>query len=178
MARGRKKLPAELLKLRGTDRKDRARPSSTIGDLVSVNEIGQRCQVSGLKAATERARDIYWSTCNKVASQGMLDPSFCSQILFYAIEYDIVLKCEADIKKNGMYIIVEGKKGTFVVPNPCVKQLHAALEKVLKIGSNFGFSPVDRQRLKIQTEDPKAKGIKAVFERLTVLDDSDDADEQ
>ena len=178
MTRGRKPLPRETLALRDTLRKDRDRPASVIGEAIKPEDVAQKCQVSGLKSATERARKIYWATCRKVAAQGMLDEAFCQQLLIYAIELDLLLRCEEDIRKNGMYLVVETKKGTMALPNPAVKQLHAAAEKVLKIGSNFGFSPVDRQRLKIQTEDPKANGIKAIFERLTVMGDSDDADEQ
>lgn len=168
MTRGRKPLPQEIKRLRDTDQPCRERPSSVIGEPVRLEEIGSKCQVSGLKSSTPRARDIYWATCRKVAAQGMLDPTFCSQILFYAIEYDIVLRCEEDIKKKGMYVEVEGKFGTMLVQNPSVKQLHAAMEKVLKIGSNFGFSPVDRQRLKMEAGESKPKGFKAIFAMVSV----------
>jgi len=176
MARGRKPLPQEIKRLRGTDQPCRERPTSVIGEPVRLEDIGSKCQVSGLKSSTPRAREIYWATCRKVAAQGMLDPTFCAQILFYAIEYDIVLRCEEDIKKKGMYVEVEGKRGTFLVQNPSVKQLHAAMEKVLKIGSNFGFSPVDRQRLKMELGDNKPKGFKAIF--AMVVNDDEGPDDQ
>ncbi len=179
MTRGRKPLPRETLALRDTLRKDRDRPSSVLARPINPDEVGSLCQVPGLQSATRRARDIYWTTCKKVAAQGILEPAFCPQILFYAIEYDIVLQCEADIKEQGMYLILEGKKGTFVVQNPSVKQLHAAVEKVLKIGSNFGFSPVDVQRIKMSMQsDKQEKGIKALFAAMAVVDDSEDVDEQ
>lgn len=178
MTRGRKPLPRETLALRDTLRKDRERPASVIGEAIKPDEVHERCQVSGLKSATDRARKIYWSTVRKVAGQGMLDPAFCQQLLIYAIELDLLMKCEEDIRKNGMYLVVEGKKGTFVCPNPAVKQLHNAAEKVLKIGSNFGFSPVDRQRLKAQAEDPKAKSIKAIFAAIVADEGEETPDEQ
>ncbi len=178
MARGRKPLPKELLKLRGTDRRDRDRPSSTLGDPVPVDKVGAVCQVPGLKGASRRARDIYWSLCKRVAAQGMLDPAFCHQMLFYAVEYDHFIECCEDIKKNGLYVAVETKKGTMLIQNPAIKQRVAALEKLLKIGSNFGFSPVDRQRLKIQAEDTKSKGVKAIFAALIETDDQEGPDEQ
>ena len=64
------------------------------------------------------------------------------------------------------------------LPNPAFKQHMALQDKILKIGSLYGFSPRDVTQIKIQAEDPKAKGVRAIFERLTVMDDSDDADEQ
>ena len=178
MIRGRKPLPRETLALRDTLRKDRDRPASVIDEAIQPEDVAQKCQVSGLKSATERARAIYWATVRKVAVQGMLDPVFCQQLLIYAIELDLLLQCEESIKKEGMYLTVETKKGTIVIPNPSVKQLHAAAEKVLKIGSNFGFSPVDRQRLKVQAEDSKAKGIKAIFAAIVSDEGKDVPDEQ
>lgn len=177
MTRGRKPLPRETLALRGTLRNDRERPASVIGEAVQPNEVGKKCQVSGLKSATKRAREIYWSTVRKVSAQGMLDESFCQQLFIYSVELDLLLRCEEDIRKNGMYIIVETKKGTMALPNPAVKQLHAAAEKVLKIGSNFGFSPIDRQRLKAQAEDQKDKKLKGIV-ALLYGDEDEKPDEQ
>lgn len=180
MTRGRKPLPRETLALRDTLRKDRERPSSTIVEPVKVEEVAQRCQVSGLKGATDRARKIYWATCRKVASQGMLDPAFCQQLLIYSIELDLLIKCEEDIRKNGMYLVVETKKGTMAIQNPAVKQLHQAADRVLKIGGNFGFDPVSRSRLKaaMMVEDPKKAGLKAVFAAVFADAAEEGADEQ
>jgi len=179
MTRGRKPLPRETLALRDTLRKDRDRPASVIGEAIQPEDVAQKCQVSGLKSATDRARKIYWSTVRKVSAQGLLDPAFCQQLLIYAIELDLLLRCEEDIRKNGMYLVVETKKGTAVFPNPAVKQLHAAAEKVIKIGSNFGFDPVSRSRLKaaMMLDEPKSKGIKAVFAAV-FADTQEEADEQ
>ena len=177
MTRGRKPLPKETLILRDTFRKDRDRPSSTIGRPIALEEIYEKCQVSGLKGATERARYIYWALVKRVAAQKMLEESFCQQLLFYAVEYDHFINCCESIKKEGLYIKVEGRKGTFLVPNPAVKQRDKALEMLLKIGGNFGFSPVDRQRLKIPVEDPKEKKLKAMF-AMVYGDNEDSPDEQ
>ena len=161
--RGRKPLPKELLQLRGTDRADRDRPSSVTGEKIGISDIG-KCQISGLQSATRRARDIYWRTVRKVAALGMLEESFLSQIFFYAVEYDHFMTCSESVKKDGLYIVVETKKGTLVVPNPAVKQRDKALEILLKIGSNFGFSPVDKQRLRVQSPDEKpGDKIKRIF---------------
>lgn len=180
MTRGRKPLPRETLALRDTLRKDRDRPSSVIGEPIKPEDVPQRCQVSGLQGATDRARKIYWSTCRKVAAQGLLDPAFCQELLIYSVELDLLIKCEEDIRKNGMYLIVETKKGTMAIANPAVKQLHQAADRVLKIGSNFGFDPVSRSRLKaaaILDKEPKKTGIKALF--AAVIEEPDESvDEQ
>ena len=179
MTRGRKPLPQEVLNLRGTDRKDRQRPSSTIGTPIAVAEVGSKCQVSGLKSATRRAREMYWALCRRVAAQGMLEEAFCAQLLMYAVEYDHFCTCSESIRKDGLYMTVEGKDGKpIVVANPCVKQRETAIEKLLKIGSNFGFSPVDRQRIKVIEEDPKQKSLKAMFAMVFEEDEPNEPDEQ
>ncbi len=171
--RGRKPLPKEILQLRGTDRKDRDRPASVTGAKITVEDVGA-CQISGLQSATRRARDIYWRTVRKVAALGMLEESFLAQIFFYAVEYDHFMTCCESVRKDGLYLVVEGKKGTVVVANPAVKQRDKALELLLKIGSNFGFSPVDKQRIRVDAEDPKDKKMKAFF--AAIYEDSDEGE--
>lgn len=175
--RGRKPLPKEILQLRGTDRKDRDRPASVTGAKITVEDVGA-CQISGLKSATRRARDIYWRTVRKVAALGMLEESFLAQIFFYAVEYDHFMTCCESVRKDGLYLVVEGKKGTFVVQNPAVKQRDKALELLLKIGSNFGFSPVDKQRIRVDAEDPKDRKVKAFFAAIYGDDDEGEIDDQ
>ena len=175
--RGRKPLPKEILQLRGTDRKDRDRPASVTGAKITVEDVGA-CQISGLKSATRRARDIYWRTVRKVAALGMLEESFLAQIFFYAVEYDHFMTCCESVRKDGLYLVVEGKKGTVVVPNPAVKQRDKALELLLKIGSNFGFSPVDKQRIRVDAEDPKDRKVKAFFAAIYGDDDEGEIDDQ
>lgn len=175
--RGRKPLPKEILQLRGTDRKDRDRPASVTGAKITVEDVGA-CQISGLKSATRRARDIYWRTVRKVAALGMLEESFLAQIFFYAVEYDHFMTCCESVRKDGLYLVVEGKKGTIVVPNPAVKQRDKALELLLKIGSNFGFSPVDKQRIRVDAEDPKDRKVKAFFAAIYGDDDEGEIDDQ
>ena len=147
------------------------------GAKITVEDVGA-CQISGLKSATRRARDIYWRTVRKVAALGMLEESFLAQIFFYAVEYDHFMTCCESVRKDGLYLVVEGKKGTIVVPNPAVKQRDKALELLLKIGSNFGFSPVDKQRIRVDAEDPKDRKVKAFFAAIYGDDNEGEVDDQ
>ena len=179
MTRGRKPLPQELLNLRGTNRPCRQRPSTTIGEPIKLSEIQYRCQVSGLRSVPARAREIYWAQVKKVAAQGMLDEMFCQQLFFYSVEYDHFITCCESIRDNGLTMLVGiDKNGApVVIPNPAVKQREKALEKLLKIGSNYGFSPVDRQRLKTQADDTKQTKFQAFFAAI-VSDENENPDEQ
>lgn len=184
--------------LRDTLRKDRDRPSSTIGEPVKLEDVAQKCQVSGLKGATKRARDIYWATIKRVASQGMLDPAFCQQLLIYAEDLDMLISAEQSIRSEGMTI----KQGTRTVttryfpdgsyevkerderldiPNPAVKMHLQLQDRLLKIGGNFGFDPVSRSRLKAAMmidDGAKKSGLKAVFAAVFADADAEGPDEQ
>ena len=182
MTRGRKPLPRETLALRDTLRKDRERPSSTIGEPIPVERVHEQCQVSGLQGATKRARDIYWATCRKVAAQGMLDPAFCQQLLIYAIELDLLIKCEESVKRDGTFLVGVNKEGaTYTYPNPAVKMMQGCVDKLLKIGGNFGFDPVSRSRLKaamLLDDGKKTTGVKAIVAAILADDEGEGVDEQ
>ena len=177
MSRGRSKLPQEVLNLRGTNRKDRARPSSTLTDTVKLPEVYQRCQISGLKQITDRARYIYWRKVEQVAALGILEEAFCHQLLIYAVEYDHWITCCESIEKEGPTIIAKGKDGqTAVFANPAVKQRKDAEATLIKIGANFGFSPIDRQRSKMIPDEPKKKN--SITSLIALIESTDDDPEE
>ena len=194
MTRGRHKDSREQLMLRGTLRKDRDRPSSTIGTPIKLEEIGQKCQVSGLQGANQRTRRIYWAAVKRVAALGMMQETFCQGLFLWARDVDMLLDAERLLDEG--LIIKQGKKTTTTktfpdgtvevkeiderldLPNPAFKQHMTLQDKILKIGSLYGFSPSDIQRIKMQADDTKMTGVKAIFERLTVMDESEDAEEQ
>ena len=178
MTRGRKKLPQELLVLRGTDRKDRQRSPSVSGNPIKLEEVYQRCQVSGLRGATDRARKIYWAKVRQCATLGILEETSCSQLLFYAIEYDHFITCSESIRKDGAYLILNDKDGNpRPFPNPAVKQRENALAYLLKIGSNFGFSPVDKQRIHLEKKEDPLDNIRRIM-TTTEIEFEDGPDDQ
>ena len=194
MTRGRHKLPAEVLALRGTDRKDRARPSSTIGTPIKVEEVAQRCQVSGLQGASQRTRRIYWAAVKRVAALGMMQETFCQGLFLWARDVDMLMDTEKLLEAG--LVIKMGKKTTSTrtykdgsvevkevderleYPNPAFKQHMTLQDKILKIGANYGFSPVDVQKIKLMAEDPKATGIKAIFAAIVADEGDESPDEQ
>lgn len=176
--RGRKPIPQEVLNLRGTDRKDRQRPSSTLGAPIAPQDI-RKCQVAGLNTVSARARRIYWTLIKQFAGERLLEMDFLGQVLMYATYMDEWIACTEDIEEKGYVCTGVTKTGAIMkYHNPSVKMRDNATEKLLKIGSNFGLSPVDRQRLKAQVEDPKAKGIKAIFAAIVADEGEETPDEQ
>ena len=193
MARGRNKLPRETLALRGTLRNDRERPSSVMGTPIKLEEVALRCQTSGLRAATPRARKIYWRKVREAAALGILEPQDLPQLLAYAADYDWLISATESLNKDGL-VIKQGKKttttkhypdGTIEVkevderldmPNPIFKQAMQLQDKLRQLGGNFGFSPIDRQKLKIVQQSDAPKGFRALF--AAVVADNDDGPEE
>lgn len=193
MARGRRKDSKEQLMLRGTFRQDRDRPSSTIGAPVKVEEIAQRCQVSGLQSVNQRTRRIYWAAVKRVASLGIMQETFCQGLFLWARDVDMLLDAE-EILKEGLVIkmgkVTKTKKtlkdGTVVetevdermdMPNPAFKQHMSLQDKIIKIGSLYGFSPRDVQGIKAQALDEKKQGIQAIFAAI-IKSDAEGPEEQ
>ena len=172
--KGRKPLPQEVLNLRGTARKDRERPLSTSGEKISVADL-RKCQEVGLKSIPERARAIYWKTCRQMALTGILEARFLPQLIVYAVNYNYFLECCEEIDKNGKYIMVRNDVGevTSVIENPAIKSRQRAAEMMLKVGSNFGMSPVDNQKIRIVSEE-KDKKVKSIMAMVEFEDESVD----
>ena len=178
MVRGRKPLPQEKLELRGTARPDRLRPSSTLGAPIPLTDI-RKCQVPGLKSANARTTRIYWNVIRELAVNKMLEKDFCVQVLIYATYLDTFISCSEDIEERGLICTGINKEGApYSYPNPSVKMRDNATEKLLKIGSNFGFSPVDRQRLKLADADDKGSKFKGMVAFLMTDEDGESPEEQ
>ena len=169
MGRGRKKLPQEILDLRGTARKDRARPAAVTGSGVAPVQCWT---FPGYEILTERAKGIYRRLCKSCMAIKILEAQDLVQLIAYAREYDIYLTAIADVEKNGPVTVTEDAKGkTVAYSNPYVKIANNAIINLTKIGSNFGFSPVDRQKLKTPAaEDPREK-----IRRIMVEFDNEDS---
>ncbi len=165
MAKGRKKLPQEVLDLRGTARKDRQRPTAVSGPKIDKYDI-RAWTVPGYELLTDRARKIYARACRNCITIKILSAQDFNQLLAYAREYDLYLDAVEDVQKNGRtYSYLDKFDQRHYYDNPAVHQANNALRNIQAIGSNFGFSPVDRQKLHIkEAEDPMAaiKRIMAV----------------
>ena len=162
MAKGRKKLPQEVLKLRGTDRKDRPRPSVSTGK--ELAEI-RMWSVVGYSELSDRAKGIYRKFARAANSLKILTEVDLPILVAYAREYDWLLKAfEAEAQVGVMYATKDKYGQTIWHMNPARSTIDSAIRNLNKIGSNFGFSPVDRQKLKLQDKDEKpGDKVKRIF---------------
>ena len=73
------------------------------------------------------------------------------QLVIYAASLDLLFDCIKEMKKgkfNEVYDDFGKIKG--YIANPYIKLYREMIEIVNKIGSDFGFSPVSRMRLKAE----------------------------
>lgn len=151
---GRKKQPAELAKVKGTFRSDRHANDGQLPVSRKCSTMLECCSSDLYKELTDRQRKIYVATVRNLLPLKILERADLQEIALYATEFDRYLKCEEDIRKNGRYVLKRDANGDVcaAVENPSVRQSHRALEMIVKISSNYGMTPVDRQRLRKEAE--------------------------
>lgn len=153
---GRRKDNIEDKKLRGTVRKDRSQvaeadPGKPITDV--------RCayHVSGYAELSNRAKALYRQKCKELVAGAGLFPSDLHQVILYAHSYDQYWQYDDAVKTHGAVLQNTNKFGEQVlVANPAVKMRRDALKDLTAIAARFGFSPVDRAKIKLEVkeEDP------------------------
>ena len=148
---GRKKEDIGQKKLKGTVRKDRVQvETADVGEpLTSVNEARK---ASGYAQLSMRAKALYRQKCKELIAGAGLYSTDLHQVVMYAHAYDRFWIYEDEVKAHGPVIEVETKYGTNYIANPAVKMQRDALKDVTVIAARFGFSPVDRTKLKLEVK--------------------------
>ena len=121
-----------------------------MGDpLTSVNEARK---ASGYAQLSMRAKALYRQKCKELIAGAGLYSTDLHQVVMYAHAYDRFWIYEDEVKAHGPVIEVQTKYGTNYISNPAVKMQRDALKDVTAIAARFGFSPVDRTKLKLEVK--------------------------
>ena len=148
---GRKKIPTELKKVRGTLRKSR-----------ELENQMQVKKIDGLPLAPEWLSDIGKNQFNIVSKQlndlGMLYEVDITLIIAYANSMALHIESEIELRKTGRIMVYRDEnnkpKHAQIVPLQTVSK--QALEAALKIGVQFGLTPSARTKInapKIEVKD-------------------------
>lgn len=149
---GRKAIPNALKKVRGTDQPVRMREELSVNPL--TEPITKLPKDSPLKTA--RAKKIFIEKANQLIALGVLTSLDLESLSLYASTLDTVYTCLAELKKGPEFERVKDKNGVIkYVPNPYRQLLHNSIEIVNKIGGDFGFTPVSRQRISVKPPEEK-----------------------
>lgn len=142
---GRYKLPAEVKALRGTTRKDRDNSSGGWEDVVvSLDQVAVPKDLKG------EAAKIYKERVRMLFAMGMLQPIDVDALRLYANAVAGSIKLQAAIDKEGYTVLEKDEDGNLckVSVNPLVKVLKDTINTANMIGSQFGWSPLSRMRLR------------------------------
>jgi P27 family predicted phage terminase small subunit len=159
--KGRKALPNAVKKLRGTDQP--CRMNETI-DVPAIGSIDQVVDVRKLKVLkTRRSKQIFKEKANQLIRLKILTEIDFEQLAIYANSLDMLFDCIDELSK-GKFQEVHDENGRVLrfIQNPYLKLYREMIDVVNRIGSDFGFSPVSRMKLKTKQEekDPLAELLK------------------
>lgn len=147
---GRPPLPPEVKKMRGTSRKCR--------EVVAINAptVQSLVEVKTPSHLTGDAKKIYAEKVRQLFAMGYLEEIDVDALTLYAWEYAELIKCQRQLQKEGYVIEEDTKNGTTLKTHPLQKVVMQKLAAVNAIGSQFGWSPVSRIRLRtLATPDEK-----------------------
>ena len=147
---GRKPIPNELKKLRGTDQPVRMRDELSVEPIVTPFLSVPK----GIPLKSKRAKQIFLGKANQLIALRVLTAFDIESLSLYANTLDTAYTCieklgEKDAEEFTMN--VNEKSGVVsYTPNPYRGLLRESIELVNKIGGEFGFTPVSRQRIATQ----------------------------
>ena len=142
---GRSKLPIQVKKLRGTTRKCR-----DSGHEDSETRIVQLQSVKVPQHLNREAAKIYKEVVKQLFLMEMLEPIDTQALAMYASNYALAVKMQSTLDKDGCTIVEKDESGDVyrVSVNPAFKVMRDAIAIVNTIGSQFGWSPVSRMKLR------------------------------
>ena len=149
MGKGRKATPNALKELRGTDQPVRMRDEiNTVPITDPIVSIPRGSQLQ-----TKRARDIFKKKANQLIALRVLTEMDLELLGVYASSLDMFYTCVEKIGSEDLVVEVTGKNGTTLVKNPYLSIMSDMVDTINRIGGEFGFSPVSRQKLKAEVKE-------------------------
>ena len=140
MTKGRKILPNAVKKLRGTDQPVRMRNEISTEKVISVNARNIKC------LTTKRSRMIFTQKANQLIALGILTTQDFESLAIYSNSLDMLFDCIENLKDE-KFSKVTTEKGFYWMPSPYLKLYREMVDIVNKIGSEFGFTPVSREKI-------------------------------
>jgi P27 family predicted phage terminase small subunit len=136
--RGRKSIQQH--KLDGTYRHDRHSNTMEGEPLAEMPDVPDR-----LKG---RGRKEYKKLGAILVNKGVLTDLDLNLFEMYCVQFDIIDQAYKDIKDKG--VMLEGSRG--MIKSPAFGVLKESIELQNRISAKFGFTPVDRAGIKLQTK--------------------------
>ena len=136
--RGPKPTPTSILKLRGSAR---ARSRANEPELPELDEE-PKCPAWFPPVAVRKWTEVI----DSLRTMGLLTAADLDQVQFYCVAYAKWIKAEAKLKRGGEVVThkngVEGRSHWLRIAGD-------AMDRMMKIAAEFGFSPAARTRLQV-----------------------------
>lgn len=155
MAKGRKAIPDELKALRGTDQP--CRMSGKVDSAERITDVKQITSTKNLKLLpTKRAREIFKQKANQLIALKILTELDIEHLAVYANSLDVLFDCMENMRLPAVEKV--NKEGDLIgyVPRPEIAMYKQMVEHVNRIGSEFGFTPMSRQRINAAPPEDKS----------------------
>ncbi|MBC8603171.1 P27 family phage terminase small subunit [Parabacteroides acidifaciens] len=149
MAKGRKVTPDAVKILRGTDQP--CRLSGSVDHADRITDIKKILSTSRLKLLpTKRAKEIFKTKANQLIALGVLTELDIEHLAVYANSLDVLFSCMEGMRKPAEEKYDKEGRLTGYVVRPETKMYKQMVDDVNRIGAEFGFTPVSRQRINQQ----------------------------
>lgn len=145
MGKGRKPLPDAVKVMRGTDQPCRMSGGDNVEKITDVKQITSTARMKLLP--TKRAKDIFKAKANQLIALRVLTELDLEHLAVYANSLDILFGCMEKMREPPVpRYDKEGNIAGYVFP-PEVSLYKQMVDHVNRIGAEFGFTPVSRQRI-------------------------------
>lgn len=156
--KGRKPTLDAMKRARGTAQPVRLRGEIEGLEVTSVDQIEELCNSSLLSSALQKR--VFREKCEQLIQLGQLKATDIDLLVVYAKAMDDYISASKAVKKDGLYITLydEEKNPSKIVVNPYKAVMDRAGDTLMKLSSVFGFSPVDRLKLKVEMKKEESLG--------------------
>ena len=142
MGKGRPKTLDEVKVMRGTDQPCRMSSKTDIAE--KITDIRQITSTAKMKLLpTKRSKDIFKQKANQLIALGVMTELDVEQLALYAYSLDFVFTCMGEIRKN----VTKDDRTLDVISSKEVNLMFKAMDYVNRIGADFGFTPMSRQKI-------------------------------
>lgn len=158
MAQGRKPLPTEVKRTKGTLQKCRTLENEMRPEL--INDIPQPPEY-----LDELGQKEWFDIVPELKKTGVLARLDLSIIAMYCNEIATYIDCQQQMRKAGTRVMVikgEDNKVKYAQQVPYQKIANDAMAKALSIATEFGFTPAARTRIGA----PKKEGSSLILEMM------------
>lgn len=141
MNKGRKSLPAEIKKLRGTAQS--CREQSTPGD----DAVARLTDAKAPAWLDTTAKKIFRAKAEQLIALRVLTVLDIDLLALYAQSYSLIVEALEKIKAEGKFNTLYNDEGQVIgfVENPYMKVYRDNFDRVQKLSTHFGFSPATRR---------------------------------